>query len=194
MDRSIGRIFLFTFIGLVLFIFIVVKIFGGHKKPATVNPSVPIVKPLPDYSDSLAEVSFTQDGRINGEDQHRAIKITVDQYSRKLDIIAGYNGNIIEEHSLPNNQTAYNVFLHALRNSGFTAKRKKPTIGSETGQCPLGERFTYELNDSGDVLSNLWSTTCGTGTIGGQTGTIEELFQAQITDYDKIISNAKVHL
>jgi hypothetical protein len=194
MDRSIGKIFLFSFIAFIVFIFLVVKIFGGHKKPAPVNPTVPVVKSLPDYSDSLAEVSFTQDGRINGDDQHRAIKITVDQYSRKVDIIGGYSGNIIEEHTQTNNQQAYNVFLHALQDSGFTLKRKKPTPGSETGQCPLGQRFTYELNDSGDVLKNLWSTTCGTGTAGGQVGTIQELFQNQITDYNKIISNAKVQL
>jgi hypothetical protein len=195
MDRRVARNFLITFVVLLLFIFLVVKIFGGHHKKATpVNPATPVVKPLPDYSDSLAEVSMTIDGHINGDDQHRAIKITVDQYSRKMDIIGGYSGNILQENTFANNQQAYDVFLHSLQNSGFTAKRKKPATTNEVGRCPLGERFIFELNDSGDVLSHLWSSSCGTGNLGGQSATLESLFKAQVTDYNKIISTAKVVL
>jgi hypothetical protein len=194
MERGIVRTFLISFVALLLFIFIVIKIFHhSHPKPAQ-NPAVPVVKPLPAYSGTLAEVSFTQDGRINGDDQHRAIKITVDKFQRKLDILGGYNGNILEEHTYPNTEDAYNVFLHSLQYEGFTLTRKKPTPGSETGQCPQGKRFIFELNDSGDVLSNHWATTCGTGTSGALTGRIQSLFQAQITDYSKIISNSKVKL
>lgn len=194
MDRHIGRTFLIAFIVLMLFIFVVIKIFGGHKSKPAPSPSVPVVKPLPEYSDTTAEVSFTTEGRINGDDQHRAIKITVDQYSRKIDIIGGYNGNILEEHIQKNNQQAYDIFLRALRNSGFTVKKTKHAVNDERGQCPLGQRFIFELNDSGDVLSHLWSSTCGIGNFGGQPGTVEDLFQLQITDYSKIISNAKVQL
>jgi hypothetical protein len=194
MERGIIRTFLISFAALLLFIFIVFKIFHhSHPKPAP-NPSVPVVKPLPDYAGTLAEVSFTQDGRINGDDKHRAIKITVDKFQRKIDIVGGYSGNILEEHTFPNSEDAYNVFLHSLRSEGFTFTRKKPTSGSEVGQCPQGRRFILELNDSGDVLSRHWATTCGTGTSGARIGTIQTLFQAQITDYNKIISSSKVQL
>jgi hypothetical protein len=195
MDRRFGRIFLFLFIASVLFIVIVFKIFGGHHKPA-INPNIPVVKPLPQYSSTLAQVSFALDGPINGDDQHRAIKITIDQFQRKLDIIGGYNGNIIEEKSFDNNPAAYNVFLHSIANEGFLVKRKNPTVINETGQCPLGERFVFELNDSGTVLSHLWSTSCGgsLGTIGVSTASIQQLFRNQITGYDKIISEANVEI
>ena len=194
MDRRIGRTFLILFVATLLFIFIILKIFGGGHKAT--NPSGPVLKPLPDYSSTFAQVSFTQDGVINGDDVHRQIKITVDQFQRTLDIIGGYNGNVIQENTFANNQNAYNVFLHAINNSGFLAKRKNPKITNVTGQCPLGQRFIFELNDGGDELSNLWTTSCGgsLGTLGVPPGTLQQLFQAQITNYDQIISNANVQL
>jgi hypothetical protein len=193
----IRNLIIFLLISFVL-IFFVVKIFGGHPKPKpNPTPTAPVVKPLPDYADTYAEVNFTIDGRINGDDQHRAIKITVDQFQRKIDILGGYNYNVIEEHKQPNNQQAYSVFLKAINNEGFTIKRQNNTSpNSETGQCPLGIRTIYELNDSGDSLVRLWGSTCGqkVGTFGGSKTAIQTLFQAQITDYDKIISNSKVQL
>jgi hypothetical protein len=178
-------------------LFLVVKIFGGHPKQPSTNPNTPVVKALPDYSDTYAEVSYMTDGHINGEDQHRAIKITVDQFQRKVDILSGYEYNVIEEHTQPNNQTAYEVFLKAINNEGFLVKRKNAKVPtSSTGQCPLGTRTILELNDSGNSLSQLWTSSCGltVGNFGGHTDAIQTLFQRQITDYSKIISNSKVVL
>jgi hypothetical protein len=204
MNRSyfLRNLFSFLVISFILFLIILIifKIFGGKTTPQP-NPSpappAPVVKTLPDYADSYAEVSYTVDGHINGDDQHRAIKITVDQFQRKLDILGGYSYNIIQENTIPNNQAAYEVFLTSLKNEGFTLKRKNNTSpASEKGQCPLGFRRIYELNDSGDSLSRLWGSSCGTaiGTFGGNSSAVEELFQAQITDYDKIIDNSNVEL
>jgi hypothetical protein len=178
-------------------LFFVVKIFGGHPKPQPTAPAAPVVKPLPQYSDTYADVSYTVDGHIVGDDKKRAIKITVDQFQRKVDILGGYSNNVIEEHTFPNNQTAYEVFLKAINNEGFLLKRPKTTApASESGQCPLGTRTILELNDSGDSLSRLWTSSCGAnvGNFGGQAGAIQILFQGQITDYSKIISNSKVVL
>lgn len=195
MNRHIGRIFLALFVAALLFIFIVIEIFGGSKKPAP-NPSTPVVKSLPDYSSTTAQVSFTLDGPITGDDTHRQIKIIVDQFQRKLDIIGGYNGNIIQENNFANNQQAYDIFLRSLKNSGFMSKIKNPKITDERGQCPLGDRFIFELNDSGDVLSHSWTTSCGgtLGTLGVTSGTLQQLFKAQITNYDQIISKAKIDI
>jgi hypothetical protein len=202
MDRSyfIRNLLIFLVICFVLFLFIfgLSKLFGGKPKPApSPTPPAPVVKSLPEYSDTYAEVSFTTDGHINGDDKHRAIKITVDKFQRKVDILGGYDYNVIEEHTQPNTETAYNVFLTALNNEGFTLKRaKSKSPASEKGQCPLGTRKIYELNDSGDSLSRLWSSSCGltVGTFGGSSGAVQTLFQDQITDYNKIISNSKVVL
>jgi hypothetical protein len=194
--NSFGRYLVIFFLITFILIFFVVKIFGGHKKPAP-NPNVPVVKPLPEYADTYAEVSMTIDGRITGDDTHRQIRITVDRLQRRVDIIGGYNGNIIEEHSFDNNQSAYNVFLHAINNEGFTLKLKNTKYPADSiGQCPLGTRTIFELNDGGESLSNLWSSSCGTkiGTLGGSSSGLQTLFQAQITDYNKIVSKAQVQL
>jgi hypothetical protein len=202
MNRNyfLRNLFTFLMISFILFliIFSIFKIFGGKPTPApNPAPPAPVVKTLPQYADSYAEVSYTVDGHINGDDQHRAIKITVDQFQRKLDILGGYSYNIIQENTLPNNQAAYEVFLTAINNEGFTLKRKNTTSpSSEKGQCPLGFRRIYELNDSGDSLSRLWGSSCGTtvGTFGGSSSAIEVLFQNQITDYNKLIDEANVIL
>jgi hypothetical protein len=187
MDRAyfLRNLMIFLIICFVLFLLIfgVYKLFTGGSKQPSATPTTPVVKSLPDYSDTYAEVSYMVDGHINGEDQHRATKIIISQYQRKVQILSGYSYNVIEEHSQGNSQTAYKVFLKALKNEGFT-------------QSPLGTRTIIELNDSGDSLSRLWTSSCGknVGTFGGNTSAIQSLFQSQITDYNKIISNSKVVL
>jgi hypothetical protein len=201
MDRAyfLRNLMIFLIICFVLFLLIfgVYKLFTGGSKQPSATPTTPVVKSLPDYSDTYAEVSYMVDGHINGEDQHRATKIIISQYQRKVQILSGYSYNVIEEHSQGNSQTAYKVFLKALKNEGFTQKIQKPKVPTdETGQCPLGTRTIIELNDSGDSLSRLWTSSCGknVGTFGGNTSAIQSLFQSQITDYNKIISNSKVVL
>lgn len=198
MNRSYFIRNLIIFLGITfLLIFIVVKVFGNKPKPTPAPTNVPVVKPLPQYADTYAEVSYMIDGHINGNDQHRAIKITIDQFQRKLYILSTYDYNVIQENDFANTQEAYEVFLKSINNEGFLAKLKNTKApANPTGQCPLGMRKIYELNDSGDSLSKLWGSTCGrpVGTFGGDTSAIQTLFQAQIPDYSKIISNSKVKL
>lgn len=194
-SRRLVRNFIIAFIVFITLVFFAIRIFGGGNEPKTTpRPPGPVVKPLPEYADTLAEVSMTVDGRINGDDAHRQIRITVDRFQRRLEIIAGYQGNVIQKNEFQNSQKAYETFLRSLNNSGFLAKRNNGTNTNPDGQCPLGRRFIYELNDSGDVLSRLWTTTCGsrTGTLAGNSATLQSIFQAQITDYNKLISTSKV--
>jgi len=197
MYRPIGRYLIFGFIFFILIIFIGFKIFGGPREKPTPTPAGPVVKSLPEYADTYAEVIMTMDGRVVGDDKHRAIKITVDQFQRRIDIIGGYQGNILETHTFTNNQAAYDVFLRSLRTEGFTTRLKATRYpNDERGQCPLGTRTIFELNDSGESLSRLWASTCGSkvGTFGGSTSALQTLFQGQITDYSTLISKAKVTL
>lgn len=173
---------------MILVIALLIIIFhGGGKKPNT--PSTP-VKTLPDYAMSTAAVSMTIDGRVNGEDAHRAIRVTVDQYHRQLDIIGGYSGNLIETHNFANTEPAYDVFLRAINGGGFTVKSTKYKVADERGKCPLGFRYIFELNDGGDQISRTWASSCGTavGTLGGNSVLLQSLFKAQITDYSKLTS------
>jgi hypothetical protein len=189
--------FIFGFIGVFLLILIgLILILGGGGKKKTTNPTnTPVVMPLPDYAPTDAYVTMTMDGRVNGDDIHRAIKITVSRDQRVLDIIQGYSGHVIDSHSFANNEEAYNVFLHALNNSGFTAKRKGANLTADfTGICPTGTRTIFSLNQSVDVLIQRWTTNCDNtpGTLGTDASPLIDLFQAQITGYSDLTSNVEL--
>ena len=190
MDRSLGRLFLSIAIIALIMIIGLIFIFGGGGKK-TPTPTGPIVQPLPSYATSDAQVSLTIDGPVNGDDIHRQIRIRVDRYGRHLEIIQGYSDTVIDRHDFANTQDAYRVFLKSLNHSGFMAARKGVKNTDPEGQCPLGERFIFELNDGGDRLSQLWSTSCGNvGTlVTNNTSALRSLFQAQITNYSQLTSN-----
>ena len=148
-----GRL-LAGFVGVVLFIIILVVLFGhGGKKPL-INP----VQPLPDYADTSATVSFTTQGIVNADELHRSIRITVSNSQMELDVLAGYNPTVIQSKTFANNVEAYSVFLKSINNSGFLLKTKNPKIPtSEDGYCPLGFRYVLELNQDGTDLSRTWA-------------------------------------
>lgn len=186
---TFGRL-LAIFIGFIVFLVILVTIFGhGGKKPTpTTNP----VQPLPSYASSTATVSMTTDGIVNADELHRQIRITISSTLSTLDIVQGYNGQVITTKNFQNNQEAYSVFLKALNNSGFLAKNKSKVPSDERGICPLGFRYIFDLNgDEGD-LSRLWTSSCAIGNWGGALTTIQTLFQDQIPDYSTLTQDVNL--
>ncbi len=182
------RFFVTLFI-VALLVFLGVLLFNrSPSKPTTVNS-----KTLSDYAQTAADVRLTIDGIINGDDRHRQIRVTVDANERTIDIIGGYNGNVITTKSYSNNVNAYRVFLKALANNGFTRGRKT-SVTDEEGVCPLGQRYIYELQNTGDSKTDLrtWNSSCGGGTFGGQGVLIRQLFANQISDYDQITNNVSL--
>jgi hypothetical protein len=137
---------------------------------------------------------MTIDGVINGNDVHRQIRIRVDRYGRHLEIIQGYSDTIIDRHDFANTEDAYRVFLKSLNYTGFLAAKKDVKNTDYEGQCPLGDRFIFELRNGGDQLSQLWSTTCGSiGTlVAANTSALQNLFENQITDYSKLTQNVNL--
>lgn len=168
-----------------------ILIFGGGGKKST--PSQSALKPLVDYAQTGSSVSMTIDGIINGDDTHRQIRITVDRSQRVLDIIQGYSGNVIDQHTFANTGDAYNVFLHAINNGGFLLARKGITA-NYIGQCPGGERFIFTLNQSGTNLATRWTSDCGSnvGNLAGDLSTLEALFQNQITGYSDLTAELQL--
>jgi hypothetical protein len=184
---TFGRL-IAIFAGIIAFILILVIIFG-HGKPA---PTGPTLQPLPEYASSDATVSFTTDGIINGDEMHRQIRITVSNTQRTLDVLQGYNGQVIMSKNFENNQEAYLVFLKAINYSGFVAKNKKKVGSDERGVCALGYRYVFDLDgDEGD-LSRLWTTSCGIGNWGGSLATVQALFKDQIPNYASLTEDVNL--
>ena len=155
------------------------------------NPSgtktTPAVK-LADYADKTnSQVSLTNQGRIVGDDTYRAIRITVSQSSRSIEVIRGYDGTVEKSQQYENTRAAYDVFLRALQNLNFTKTKASPYT-DERGVCPTGNRFIYRLEDGSSTVHRSWSATCGNaGTFAGSGPTVRQVFQNQIPDYNKFI-------
>ncbi|MEK7594173.1 MAG: hypothetical protein AAB436_00860 [Patescibacteria group bacterium] len=163
---------------------------GGNDKPKTVVTK----KTLVSFADTDAEVSLGIDGPINANSLHEQVRIEVNNNDATLNIIRGYDGDVVKTRSFANTENAYSAFLSALSTAGFTRGDKDEKLKSEAGACPLGMRYTFQFKDgTGKVLSRYWSTSCGgTKTYLGNTNLTITLFQAQIPDYSELVSDTSL--
>lgn len=139
------------------------------------------------FSDRTTKVSFITEGAIVGPENHRSIRIIVDQTERKLEILKGYDGEVIRSQSFANDSTAFTEFLIALDGFGYTKENPRASK-DERGVCPLGTRYVYEASyERGEPLRS-WSASCGgVGRLQGNIAGIQQLFRNQIPDHSKLI-------
>jgi hypothetical protein len=175
----------------VLVIFSVIFFSGGSKNGSKQKAQVP--KILPDYANTSAEVQLTSDGIINADQIHRSIIINVSNTSSTLEVVQGYQNNVIQTNTFPNNQDSFSKFLYALYHSSFT-KLRKTKLTNSAGVCPLGNRYTYEIkNVPGNKDISTWSTSCGgNGTFGGIAPQVRQLFQLQIPNYTRLTEGVRL--
>lgn len=146
-----------------------------------------------EYISEPSVVTYITEGRLNAEEEHRSIRISISRNVRSLDVLGGYNGTILRTNSFPNTQSAYDEFMHALDKAGFTRKQKA-VYSSEKGVCPLGRRYIYRLDGLGEEVSRLWSTSCSNkeGSFAGNASLIRQLFENQIPEYYKLTSDVSL--
>jgi len=174
-----------------IMIFGIMLIGGGSSDDDKEEPESSVnQKAIYEYADSpVAKVVYTTQGRVVGDDQYSSIRITVSRDSRKAEVLDGYTNNVQKSQTFPNNQAAFDTFLRSLNNSGYMTTRES-TSDDERGVCSAGYRYIYELRDGNDEVLRTWSTSCGTkeGPFAGNASAVRQLFQAQITDYNKFVS------
>lgn len=167
-------------IGLIVLVFVLVlKAFsGGGSKGG------PAPKPLINYANTATTMQLTIDGPENANQTHEAIQINVGETQAQLNVLQGYEGNVTNTQSFPNNQSAYAVFLRALDMAGYT-KGNSNASSDYRGYCPFGQRYIYKIIDAtGKTTQQYWSTSCGgQGTFKGSVGTVNKLFKLQIPTY-----------
>ena len=188
MERYIVmRILLALFVIFTIVFFVVRLASGGDEQPtepvSSSQESEPLV--LSEQNNSTSSVRFTQVGKINAAEDHREIRFTITQDERRVELIQGYDGNIIKTVTLPNTAAAYEEFLFSIESEGFTRAKSEPTVTDSRGQCSHGRRYHYEARARGQVYSDLWSTNCGSkiGTFAGSRPRIEKLFERQFPEY-----------
>ena len=154
------------------------------------------VTKVTDYENKdTASVSWTQQGRLVGEDQRRAIRVTITRNKRTVEVLAGYPERVEKSLEYPNSVEAFAAFTRSLDSAGF-GRERRVVQPDERGVCPTGNRFIYRLTDSSQEIMRTWSTSCSNaeGPFGGgkTPGLIAGLFKAQITDYSKFVTGVRL--
>lgn len=177
------------FIGFLAVVIFVVAIFilvlRGFR-----GPDQPAEAPLTDYTSTNIMMRYTVDGPINNEESHRKVRITVSRSESRIELIQGYQENVILAKSYVSNEEAYGTFLRTLDLLNFTEGDKNPEKADERGVCPTDNRFVYEIVNGTDKLQRYWKGSCGGGTFGGNANLVRAAFIQQIPDYTAIAGNS----
>ncbi len=147
---------------------------------------------LVDYdTNDTAGVSWTQQGRLVGDNERKAIRITITRSNRRVEVLDQYAERAEKTQDFTNTAEAFSAFVRALDAVSF-GRERAVRQADERGVCPLGNRFIYRLTDKSHEVMRTWSDTCtaADGPFGGGNTAaplIAQLFKAQITDYNKFI-------
>lgn len=153
------------------------------------EPSTPVERAtvLTDYADSAAKVVYELRGELVAEEQRRSIRITIDRNQRLIEVLDGYQQNVMQRKTFSNNSAAFEEFVYGLSRAGF-AEEQDAEFDSEMGVCPNGNITVYKLVEDGEDVSRLWGSTCSNndGSFDGNRRTVKDLFEDQIPGYDDI--------
>ena len=187
-----NRYFFGFLVAIGLIILIVILIFSGGGKPST-KAAQPAK--LPSYANTDAVVRMTIDGPITAVQSHNSVQVTVVQNSSTLNLIQGYDGNVIKSKTYPNTLNSYSAFLYSLYYSGYSEGSNAADLSNDVGFCPSGNRYVFELIQNGKDIQRYWTTNCGGSTpksYNGNIGQTINLFQAQIPDYNVLTQGANI--
>lgn len=173
-------------------VWLLTTIVNGIKTPSknnTTTETKPLV--LTDYANRDSKVILIIDGMVNGDDEHRSVRITVSRGTRVAEIIQGYQGNVIKSQSQENNPNAYDEFIRALAKTNY-GKERKTNLPDVRGVCPDGKRYIFEVVDNNDLVSRTWSASCNKGTSLANSNQVISLFKAQVTNYSQFSGNVNL--
>lgn len=171
-------------IGLIIGVFLLIMR-GFHSGTPKVEAN-----PLINYASTNTVMQFTEEGAINADQDHRAIRVTVGQTMVTIQTLSGYDENVISTKSYDNTTSSYAEFLRALDIAGYTKGNTVSTKKDDRGYCPTGVRYIFQIIDeSGESKQRFWKTSCGQGNFSGNTTTILTLFRKQVPDYSSISSS-----
>ena len=183
--------YLLATIGFIVLMVIAITIFARpQSKKATTNNKV--IQLSSYVKNNNAQVRYTIEGPINAPEDHRSVQISVSPLSRTLNIISGYQGQVISSQTYANDAQSYSDFLQALSQEQFTAERQVSSNIKSQSICPLGNRTHFQILENAKDVMNLWTGSCMRGSFGGNVANIRSLFKLQIPDYVKLTNSVSV--
>lgn len=174
----------------VLMIILIVKAFSGGGGGG--GPEQKRID-LNSYANTSAVVQLTIDGPVNAAQNHSKIRVVVGRDETVLQIIKGYEDDVVESRKFDNNLASYEQFLRALKIAGFTLGNDNPALRDERGHCPTGQRYIFEAVSGGSSVMRWWKASCGEGNFQGRSDTIRNLFKAQVPDYARLTRGAHLY-
>lgn len=163
---------------IVLGIVLSVRIFGGHPNKETAKPI-----DLSSYSTTDTVMRLTIDGPTVANDKHQQLRITVGRSQVLYERYVGYQSQVVDTKSYPNNSDSYAQFLQSLSVAGYANGDTRVTK-DERGFCPNGKRYIYEAIGDGQDILRWWATSCGgTHSFKGKNDAVRRLFTDQVVDY-----------
>lgn len=153
------------------------------------------VTKLADFDDNAAtRVSLTIQGKVAGEDQRRAIRISVTQDQRIIEVLSGYDERVEKRAEFANTDSGFATFLRALDGLNF-GRERRVAQADDRAVCPLGNRYIYRLAEGSHEIMRTWSTSCrrDEGSFNGtRPEQIQQLFKLQITDYNRFVQGIQL--
>jgi len=187
MYREYIKYFIGFLVTIGLIIVVIILLFGGGND--TKQTGSTDTKKLTDISDTDSKVRMTIAGNVRATQEYFEIQITSDSSSNNIQILQGYDHNVVDSQSFENNAAGYSTFLRALSIAGYSKGDTSKTLADDRGYCPLGQRYIFETIENGKVLSRYWTTSCGKSapkTYLGTSGLTTTLFEKQIPGYSTI--------
>lgn len=163
----------------VVFILVVRGLTGGGSPTEQVN--------LVDYAKTQTIVRMVVSGPVNINQEHRSVDVTIGRNSNTIELVGGYQDNVLSTRTYQSNEDAYATFLRALDLQGYTKGNTDSDREDSRGYCPTGKVYTFQIITGSATVQNLWTTSCGGGTFRGNTNVVRTLFREQIPDYRDII-------
>jgi hypothetical protein len=173
-------------IGLLVLILVLLLKGGGS------SATTPKALILANYAKDDSAAHFVIDGPVVADQNHQEVKIDVDANQVTFSLLSGYEGEVISQQTYANNIDSYTNFLLALQHQGFTNGNTDPDMKDERGYCPLGQRKVYSFTNDSKQLMRFWSTGCNVKTFKGSAEAVTSLFERQVPDYSKLISQSKL--
>lgn len=171
-------IFILLSIGLVwLLVLLFNKVFSTDN--TTTAPTQTQTR-LVSYAETDTIATTYIDGPVEADGQHESIRISVGRAQTKIELMRGYDQQVIQQFTAPNNSVSYANFLKSLDTARYSAPINKTVTTDERGSCPLRNRYIYTLENGTQTIMRAWSDGCGGGNFTGQASLVRQLFANQI--------------
>lgn len=146
------------------------------------------------YSLTSATATLDINGPITAQSTHNEVKIIVSNLDVNLQVLKGYDGEIILNQVFSNSQNSYNAFLRSIYLNGFTLKTNKNIVKNSIGLCATGDVYNLELLLNSSYIVNSWETNCGgsNDNFAGNLTEIIDLFESQVPNYNSYTNNLNI--